>query len=75
MMSGKQMLDFLIPILNYCFTECEMKMWTPVWLRFFFSNDAWLLLEDIVKSKREANVWFCASCHKDLNGAAVICDS
>ena len=45
-------------------------------VRSFFSNDTWLLLEDVVNSKREANVWFCASCHSDLlDGAAVVCES
>ena len=36
-------------------------------IRKYFSYDAWLLVEDIIKQKKEKMIWLCAVCQKDLN--------
>ena len=32
-------------------------------------------MEETVRNKRRANLWFCASCCKDLEGDVILCDA
>ena len=42
----------------------------------FFSHDAWLLVEDVIKRKEEINVWTCSVCfHTIAEGIAIVCES
>ena len=43
----------------------------------YFTNDAWSVVQDVLKRKIEANVWLCAVCNKDLADGqeSIICDA
>jgi zinc finger SWIM domain-containing protein 3 len=44
-------------------------------IRKYFSNDAWLLVEDVLSRKRENVSWICVSCNQDLHSRqSIICD-
>lgn len=44
-------------------------------VRHYFTNDAWLLVEDVVERKRLMDVWLCNSCNKDLNiDESIVCE-
>ena len=45
-------------------------------VRKYFSSDAWLVVEDVIKRKSKAIVWVCQVCQKDLHTQpSIICDS
>lgn len=46
-------------------------------IRSFFTNDAWMVVTDVIQRNKEVDVWICALCEKDLadGTAAIICDS
>ncbi len=45
-------------------------------VRRYFSNDAWLLVQDVVRRKKETDVWTCAVCYHNLDqGESIICES
>ena len=42
----------------------------------YFTSDAWMLIEDVIKNKSENIVWTCHSCHHDLHSEqSIICDA
>ena len=43
----------------------------------YFTNDGWLVVQDVVKRKIEADVWLCTMCDKDLHDGrqCIICDA
>ena len=42
----------------------------------YFTDDAWLIVEDIVKRKTKSTTWICHSCNHDLHTqASIICES
>ena len=44
-------------------------------IRKYFSIDAWLLVEDVLSSKKENIYWICVSCNQDLHSRqSIICD-
>ena len=40
----------------------------------FFTHDAWLVIEDMMKRKKE-NVWVCKSCQHDLGEESIAYES
>lgn len=45
-------------------------------VRQYFSTDAWMLVEDVVKHKKKKMVWTCHSCFHDLHTEqSIVCDS
>ena len=47
-------------------------------IRHYFTNDAWLIVQDVLKRKREGHVWICKGCNHDLDedvSEAILCDS
>ena len=45
-------------------------------VRKYFSSDAWLVVEDVVKRKSMTITWICHLCHQDLHSQpSIICDS
>ena len=47
-------------------------------IRHYFTNDAWLIVQDVLKRKREGRVWICKGCNHDLDedvSEAILCDS
>ena len=36
-------------------------------IRKFFTHDAWLLMADVVKQKKESPTFICKSCYHDLH--------
>ena len=46
-------------------------------VRCYFTNEAWLVVQDVIAKKKEADVWICGVCHKDLADGqeSIICDS
>ena len=44
-------------------------------VRRYFSNDAWMVLQDLVERKKEQDTWSCKSCCHDLEGQSIICES
>ena len=44
-------------------------------VRKYFTNDAWLLVTDVLKQKKKHPVWICQECQHDLHSAAsLICE-
>ena len=44
-------------------------------VRKYFTNDAWLLVTDVLKRKKKHPVWICQDCQHDLYSAAsLICE-
>ena len=44
-------------------------------VRPYFTTDAWMIVEEVVKKKRESDVWLCATCHDSLEGKlSIICE-
>ena len=44
-------------------------------IRKYFSNDAWLVVTEVVHQKQRNPVYVCKSCHNDLHKqASIICD-
>jgi len=44
-------------------------------VRSYFTNDAWLIVEDILKRKTKSTSWICYSCNHDLHTqASIICE-
>ena len=44
-------------------------------VRSYFTNEAWMIVEDVVKRKQSFDIWFCATCQASLEGRqAIICD-
>lgn len=44
----------------------------------YFSEDAWLLLNSVIKTKNETMVWTCQVCYHDLHSgeaSSIICDA
>ena len=42
----------------------------------YFSSDAWLLLDTVIKTKMKNVVWICHTCHHDLHREiSIICDA
>ena len=45
-------------------------------VRQYFSSDAWLLLDTVIKTKMKNIVWTCHACHHDLHSeVSIICDA
>ena len=45
-------------------------------VRKYFSSDAWLVVEDVIKCKSKAIAWVCQVCQKDLHTQpSITCDS
>ena len=44
-------------------------------VRHYFSNDAWILVQDVVTRKKRNPVYTCKTCQHDLNEfPAIVCD-
>lgn len=44
-------------------------------IRKFFTQDAWLLVADVVKQKQESSTFICKCCYHDLHEQpSVVCD-
>ena len=44
-------------------------------VRHYFTNDAWPLVEDVIKRKRLMNVWLCNCCNKHFNiDESIVCE-
>ena len=44
-------------------------------IRKYFTNDAWLLVTDMLERKKEDPVWICRVCQHDLHSeASLICE-
>lgn len=46
-------------------------------IRHYFTNDAWLLVQDVLKRKSENHVWICKRCNHDIDedsSEAILCD-
>ena len=42
----------------------------------YFTNDAWLIVKDVLKRKTKSTSWICHSCNHDLHTqASIICES
>ena len=42
----------------------------------YFTSDAWLVVEDVMKRKSKTLVWICQVCQQDLHTQlSIICDS
>ena len=44
-------------------------------VRHFFSQDAWLVVEDVVQRKKDFDLWICNMCQHELDGDNIICES
>ena len=44
-------------------------------VRRYFSYDAWLIVQGVVKKKKELDMWTCKMCYHNLEGQSIICDS
>ena len=48
-------------------------------IRKYFTYDAWLLVEQVLKRKQKKMTWVCNACHRDLHtktsGPSIICES
>ncbi len=45
-------------------------------VRRYFSNYAWLLVQDVVQRKKETDIWTCAVCYRNLDQEeSIICES
>ena len=45
-------------------------------IRHCFTNDAWLIVQDVLNRKKEHHVWICRGCSHDLDkDQAILCDS
>ena len=44
-------------------------------VRPYFTTDAWMLVEEVVKRKKTLDVWLCTTCHDTLEGKqSIICE-
>ncbi len=44
-------------------------------IRKFFTNDAWLLVKDVLEQKQKTHVFSCNCCHHDLaEEPSIVCD-
>ena len=45
-------------------------------IRKYFTNDAWELVENVMKTMKKKQVWLCASCYMYLgNSESIVCES
>ena len=45
-------------------------------VRRFFTHDAWLVVKDVMKRKKEYAIWTCKICHHDLKEQqSIVCES
>ena len=44
-------------------------------IRKYFSYDGWLLCEQVINQKVKKMKWKCSTCHCDLGGESIACDS
>ena len=45
-------------------------------VRHYFTVDAWMLVEDVIKQKKEIDIWLCSVCQKDVHcQQSIICES
>lgn len=45
-------------------------------LRRYFSNDTWLLVEDVIKQLQKSSCWLCQCCNEELkDGRSIGCDA
>ena len=45
-------------------------------VRPYFSSDAWMLLDTVLKTKAKKMVWTCKVCHHDLHSVeSIICEA
>ena len=45
-------------------------------IRSYLSQEAWMIVQDVLKHKREIPSWTCCVCHHDLRcEASIICES
>ena len=45
-------------------------------VRTYFSTDAWMIVEDIIRQKKKKTVWICSMCQHDLHSdQSFLCDS
>ena len=45
-------------------------------VRSFFTEDAWLIVEDVLRRKQQSTVWICHVCQHDLHEKpSIICDA
>ena len=44
-------------------------------VRRYFTIDAWMLVENVVRQKSEKPSWTCKSCQHDLSEPSIVCDS
>jgi len=45
-------------------------------VRKYFSSDAWMVVEEVVKLKSKTMVWICHACFHDLHAEeSIVCDS
>ena len=51
-------------------------MYALLQIRKYFTNDAWELVENVMKTMKKKQVWLCASCYVDLgNSESIVCES
>ena len=44
-------------------------------VRPYFTADAWMIVEEIMKKKRELDIWYCVSCQDSLDWKlSIICE-
>lgn len=44
-------------------------------VRLHFTTDAWMVVEEVVRKKRELDVWLCGSCNRSLEEKqSIICE-
>ena len=44
-------------------------------VRKYFTNDAWELVENVMKTMTKNQVWLCSSCYMDLgNSESIVCE-
>ena len=46
-------------------------------VRHYFTNDAWMVVEDVVERKAKMDVWECSVCQHDLHDGrkSIVCES
>ena len=45
-------------------------------VQFYFTTDAWLVVQDVIKRKKESNTWLCNFCQHDLSESeSIVCEA
>lgn len=45
-------------------------------VRRYFTSNAWMIIQDVIRRKKECAVWTCNSCYKDLDEQqSIACES